>query len=564
MPYPRTSPLVGIMEDLKARLPIYFTDFDDMINLKVLASVLFMFFTSIGPAITFASLLQSKTDNQLGAVEVMLSSAVTGMLWSIIAGQPLVILGVTGPVTILTISIYSMSKSWGINFISFYAWAQIWASLMHIILAVVNFCDVIVLITRFSCEIFGCLIAIIYLYTGATGIADKFGGRDDFEGALFQLLIALGTAWLAVQLSQARHWVVMNEQARELISDYGPTCALIAWSFVPYMGSIARGVDIETLDVPTNFETTSGRGWLADLTDIPVWAVFAAILPGFITTVLFVFDHNVSSLLAQEAEFKLKKPPAFHWDFFVLGICIFVTGILGIPPTNGLIPQAPLHTKSLTVIRSVHLPEGGGHDEIVRVHEQRGSNFCQAFLIGCMCFYPFLEILALVPNSALDGLFLFMGYSSFGGNQFAERFKLIFTEPRFRESKLPFYELVPFDVQTQLTVIQASIVVVIFGVTLTPAAMVFPVLIGILIPFRSFLLPKYIKSEYIEALDPAGDEKEIEQFHANADPILIYPHQNGSTTEENKTPADGELNTVDDKNSEYEMVKHNDPDSGVL
>ncbi|CAM9456900.1 unnamed protein product, partial [Ectocarpus fasciculatus] len=506
-----------MMEDLKARMPIYFSDFDDIFNLKVLASVLFMFFTSIGPAITFASLLQKETDDELGAVEVMLSSAVTGMIWALIAGQPLVILGVTGPVTILTISIYAMAKSWNINFISFYAWSQMWASLMHLVLACVNFCDVIVLITRFSCEIFGCLIAIIYLYTGATGIADKFGGAEELEGALFQLVIALGTAWLAVQLSQARHWVILTEKVRELISDYGPTGALIAWSFVPYMGSVAMGVDIETLDVPSNFETTSRRPWLADLTDIPVWAVFAAILPGFITTVLFVFDHNVSSLLAQEAEFKLKKPPAFHWDFFVLGLCIFVTGMLGIPPTNGLIPQAPLHTKSLTVIRTVHLAEGGGHDEIVRVYEQRGSNFCQAFLIGVMCFYPFLDILSLVPNSALDGLFLFMGFSSFGGNQLAERFHLMFTEPRFRESKLPFFTSVPFDVQNQMTIIQAVIVVIIFGVTLTPAAMVFPVLIGILIPFRLVMLPKYMDTAHLEDLDPSGDEKSFERAHANAD-----------------------------------------------
>ena len=122
MPYPRAQPFVGIMEDLKARIPLYLTDFDEMFNLKVLASVLFMFFTSIGPAITFAALLQDRTEDHVGAVEVMLSSAVTGMLWAVIAGQPLVILGVTGPVTILTISIYTMAKNWDINFISFYAW----------------------------------------------------------------------------------------------------------------------------------------------------------------------------------------------------------------------------------------------------------------------------------------------------------------------------------------------------------------------------------------------------------------------------------------------------------
>jgi hypothetical protein len=62
------------------------------LTLQVLASVLFMFFTSIGPAATFSALLQSKTDDTIGFVEVMVSTAVTGALWAFFAGQPLVIL----------------------------------------------------------------------------------------------------------------------------------------------------------------------------------------------------------------------------------------------------------------------------------------------------------------------------------------------------------------------------------------------------------------------------------------------------------------------------------------
>jgi len=309
------SPFAGMLEDLRVRSGLYADDFTDFWNLKVLASVLFMFFTSIGPAATFASLLQYKTDDDIGAVEVFMSTAITGVMWSFLAGQPLVILGVTGPVSILTISIYTISDSWGIKFLPFYAWSQIWASLMHILLAIFNFNDLITLITRFSVEIFGVLIAVIYLYTGIVGIKEGFEDSG-FEGGIFQLLISLGTAWLGLQLAGARKWVVLNENLRDLVSDYGPTFSLVLWSAVPYMSPSARDVDIEKLDVPDRFDTTSGRAWLIDLTDIPVWAAFAAILPGFIITVLFFFDHNVSSLMAQAPEFKLRKPSAFHWDFF--------------------------------------------------------------------------------------------------------------------------------------------------------------------------------------------------------------------------------------------------------
>lgn len=56
------------------------------------------------------------------------------------------------------------------------------------------------------------------------------------------------------------------------------------------------------------------------------------------------------SLIAQGSEFPLRKPPGFHWDFFLLGITTFIAALLGIPAPNGLIPQAPLHTASLVVM----------------------------------------------------------------------------------------------------------------------------------------------------------------------------------------------------------------------
>ena len=144
----------GIKADLNRRLPFYFgSDWTEGWNLKVLAAIFFIFFTSIGPAITFSELLQAET-KVIGVVEVLLSSALSGAIFSIFSGQPLVIVGVTGPVSILTIAIYKMSSDMGFNFLVFYAWSQIWAALMHMLLAVCNYCDYIAYVTRFSCETF--------------------------------------------------------------------------------------------------------------------------------------------------------------------------------------------------------------------------------------------------------------------------------------------------------------------------------------------------------------------------------------------------------------------------
>ena len=341
------------------------------------------------------------------------------MLWSLLAGQPLIIVGVTGPVSILSISIYTLTKAWDIPFIPFFAWAQIWAALMHIIMAMSNACDMLSWITRFSCEIFGVLIAVIYLYTGITDSVHAFTTKDaTFEAGLWQLFVTLGMLRLALVLFNARQWLVFSSRIREIISDYGASIALIFWTGVVYFPR-ANLINIKNVETPNEFGTSNGRAWIADLSDLPIWAIFAAIIPGIIITILFFFDHNVSSIMAQASEFKLNKPSAFHWDYFVLGLIMFVTGILGIPPVNGLIPQAPLHVSSLLLTKYTTTEDAAGNTirthSIVGCLEQRYSNFFQAFFTGLMCFQPFLGLIALIPTAALSGLFLFMGIASFSG-----------------------------------------------------------------------------------------------------------------------------------------------------
>ena len=55
--------------------------------------------------------------------------------------------------------------------------------------------------------------------------------------------------------------------------------------------------------------------------------------------VLFYFDHSVSSQLAQTANFNLRKPSAYSYDFYLLGGMTMACGLLGIPPVNGVLPQ---------------------------------------------------------------------------------------------------------------------------------------------------------------------------------------------------------------------------------
>ena len=72
---------------------------------------------------------------------------------------------------------------------------------------------------------------------------------------------------------------------------------------------------------------------------MPGGYIAAALLPAAVITLLFFFDHSVSSQLAQQPEFNLKKPPAYHWDFALLGAMTLACGLIGVPPVNGVLPQ---------------------------------------------------------------------------------------------------------------------------------------------------------------------------------------------------------------------------------
>jgi hypothetical protein len=141
--------------------------------------------------------------------------------------------------------------------------------------------------------------------------------------------------------------------------------------------------------------------------------------------------------MAQASEFPLRKPPGFHYDFFLLGVTTFIAGLIGLPAPNGLIPQAPIHTKSLIVTStcqsqnasrspvhssngnsslptedstSIHrdfdpfLPASYTHEVPVAVVEQRVSNLAQGSLCLILLTGPFLHLLHLIPRGVLAGL----------------------------------------------------------------------------------------------------------------------------------------------------------------
>ena len=80
-----------------------------------------MFFASIAPALSFGAFLYDKTEGHLGVTEVLFATAICGIFYAIISGQPLVVVGVTGPISIFLSTIYTITKALNMPFVPFIA-----------------------------------------------------------------------------------------------------------------------------------------------------------------------------------------------------------------------------------------------------------------------------------------------------------------------------------------------------------------------------------------------------------------------------------------------------------
>ncbi|EAQ90484.1 hypothetical protein CHGG_02419 [Chaetomium globosum CBS 148.51] len=392
------------------------------------------------PALAFSLDMFNKTGMQYGVNEVLLASVLGAVVFSVLACQPLVIVGVTGPITVFNYTVYDIMMPTGTNYLAFMCWIGIWSLIFHWILAVTNSCNWLRYVTRFPCDIFGFYVAFIYLQKGIQ-ILETLGDHEPFYLSVVVALLVFAIAYICGELGQSS---LFKHPVRVFLKDYGTPLTVVFFTGFAHMGKM-KHIPLETLPTGIAFmPTVAERGWFVHFWDIPVGDIFIAIPFAVLLTILFWFDHNVSSLIAQGTEFPLRKPAGFHWDLFLLGLTTGIAGLLGLPFPNGLIPQAPFHTESLCVTEVVpatspssssstntttndppkphptpsNTPGGGGGFTFRATHvvEQRLSNLAQGLLTLVAMTGPLLTVLHLIPQGVLAGLFFIMGFQALAGN----------------------------------------------------------------------------------------------------------------------------------------------------
>ncbi|GKU87106.1 hypothetical protein SLEP1_g1556 [Rubroshorea leprosula] len=366
-------PFRGIKNDLRGRLMCYKQDWTGgfRAGFRILAPTTYIFFASAIPVISFGEQLERNTDGVLTAVQTLASTALCGIIHSIIGGQPLLILGVAEPTVIMYTFMFNFAKErsdLGRNlFLAWTAWVCVWTAFLLFLLAILGACSIINRFTRVAGELFGLLIAMLFMQQAIKGLVDEFRipQRENrnlteflpswrFANGMFALVLSFGLLFTALKSRKARSWRYGCGWLRSFIADYGVPFMVLVWTAVSYIpsGSVPNGIP-RRLFSPSPWSPGGYENWtvVKEMLNVPVVYIIGAFIPATMIAVLYYFDHSVASQLAQQKEFNLRKPSSYHYDLLLLGFLTLLCGLIGIPPSNGVIPQSPMHTKSLATLK---------------------------------------------------------------------------------------------------------------------------------------------------------------------------------------------------------------------
>ncbi|KAF3317350.1 hypothetical protein TWF173_011002 [Orbilia oligospora] len=331
---------------------------------------------------------------------------------------------------------------------------------------------------------------------------------ESTSGGFMGIVVAMLYFGSVYTLEKFGSGLFFNPAVRGFIADYAYPIATVFWVGFCHIPGNLKDTHVQLLPITQAFQPSTDRDWVIDFWNLDVKWVFASMPFGLLITLLFYYDHNVSSLTAQAKQYPLKKPGGFHWDFFLLGCTSFVSAVIGIPLPNGLVPQAPVHTDSLCVYQTdlqvIRTEDVEGEEirrpkvRILKVVEQRVTHVAMALLLFGTMSRPLLVVLGTMPRTIFAGVFLTWG--SIEGNGITHKVVHLLSESRFRPPDDPLHK-VPSKKIALYIFLQLISVAICVAISQTVAAVGFPILICVLIPLRWVYFKRWFSESELSSMD---------------------------------------------------------------
>ncbi|XP_063068087.1 sodium-driven chloride bicarbonate exchanger [Engraulis encrasicolus] len=564
----------GLIMDIKRKAPHYLSDYTDALSLQCLASFLFLYCACMSPVITFGGLLGEATEGRISAIESLFGASMTGIAYSLFAGQPLTILGSTGPVLVFEKILYKFCKDYGLSYLSLRVCIGLWTAFFCLLLVATDASSLVCYITRFTEEAFASLICIIFIYEALEKLIHlgehyPFNMHNDlnklthyscvctmpehpsnstlkywaennitaididwrdldvrgcialhghFEGTacghhgpyipdvlFWSVVLFFSTVAMSFFLKEFKTSRYFPTRVRSVISDFAVFITILTMVLIDY----GLGVPSPKLQVPSKFKPTrDDRGWLiSPIGPNPWWTVLISCLPALLCTILIFMDQQITAVIINRKEHKLKKGCGYHLDLFWVGLMLGVCSVMGLPWFVAATVLSISHVNSLKLESESSAP--GEQPKFLGILEQRFTGLMIFTLMGCSVFMT--SVLKFIPMPVLYGVFLYMGASSLRGIQFFDRLKL-FAMPAKHQPDFIYLRHVPLRKVHLFTIVQLSCLVMLWVIKTSKAAIVFPMMVLALVFIRKLLDFLFSKRElsWLDDLMPESKKKKLE------------------------------------------------------
>nr|XP_021331966.1 electrogenic sodium bicarbonate cotransporter 1 isoform X2 [Danio rerio]XP_021331968.1 electrogenic sodium bicarbonate cotransporter 1 isoform X2 [Danio rerio]XP_021331969.1 electrogenic sodium bicarbonate cotransporter 1 isoform X2 [Danio rerio] len=570
----------GLILDVKRKVPFFFSDFYDSLHIQSLSAILFIYLGTVTNAITFGGLLGDATENMQGVLESFLGTAVTGAVFCLLAGQPLIILSSTGPVLVFERLLFNFSRENDFDYLEFRLWIGLWSAFFCLVLVATDASFLVQYFTRFTEEGFSSLISFIFIYDAFKKMLKlahyypinsdfkidyvtqydcmcmaptdanssdvytdpldstfvwtvnyttdprmnatwsslskkeclKYGGElvgkaCEFvpDITLMSFILFFGTYTCSMCLKKFKTSPFFPTTVRKLISDFAIILAILIFCGVDAL----VGVETPKLIVPSEFKPTSpNRGWFVPpFGGNPWWVYLGASVPALLVTILLFMDQQITAVIVNRKEHKLKKGAGYHLDLFWVAVLLAVCSFMGLPWYVAATVISIAHIDSLKMETETSAP--GEQPKFLGVREQRVTGVMVFILTGISVFMS--PVLKFIPMPVLYGVFLYMGVASLNGVQFMDRLKLLLM-PAKHQPDLIYLRHVPLRKVHLFTFVQLLCLALLWVLKSTVAAIIFPVMILALVAVRKAL--DYIFSQhdlsFLDDVIPEKDKKKKE------------------------------------------------------
>uniref|UniRef100_A0A8C6KD60 Anion exchange protein n=1 Tax=Nothobranchius furzeri TaxID=105023 RepID=A0A8C6KD60_NOTFU len=534
-PLARTGyPFGGMVKDIKRRYRHYLSDYTDALNPQVISAIIFIYFAALSPAITFGGLLADKTDKMMGVSELMIATCVQGIIFCLLAAQPVLVIGFSGPLLLFEEAFFAFCKAQGIEYIVGRIWVGIWLVVIVVIVVAVEGSFLVRFISRFTQEIFSILISLIFIYETFAKLIKIFKTHplilnydhlnDTLDNpfhpverpypntALLSMCLMFGCFFIAYFLRQFKTGTFLPGPIRRLIGDFGVPIAIF---FMIAVDISIEDAYTQKLVVPKGVEVTNPRerGWIinpmGEKKPFPIWMMGGCCIPALLVFILIFMESQITTLIVSKPERKMVKGSGFHFDLLLLVTMGGISSIFGVPWLSAATVRSVTHANALTVMSK------GPKPEIEKVVEQRISGMFVALMVGVSIFME--PILKMIPMTALFGIFLYMGITSLSGVQMWDRMLLLFTPKKYHPSDA--YATRVRTLRMHLfTLVQVLCLAVLWAVKQSPFSLALPFFLILTIPLRMLMTGRVFTAMEMKCLD--ADDAKVKFDDETTDDLL--------------------------------------------